>query len=143
MPHVEFSVSGPHLMRPRRPVESSLDRWALAVAGATEPSLVIDADMIVVALSPSFEELLGLPVPAVGRGLLDEVLELLDFADGAQLAAGEIGKIPPLLAISSGRLARGLLRVRCAQNFCTLDAVATPVAELGVVTGSLTFFSLV
>jgi PAS domain-containing protein len=143
VPHVELSVSEPHLARPRL-AESSLDRWATAVADAAEPSLVIDEAAVIVAISASFEDLLGLTQSPVDRPLLDGVLQLLDFADGGALDAGEIAKTPPLLALSSGRLARGLVRVRCASGPCTFDAIATPlVDEDNEVCGSLTFFSTV
>lgn len=109
---------------------------------AEEPSLVIDVRHMIVATSLPFEALVGLQRPAAGQGLL-EVLTLLDFANGAPLSDAEIGKIPPLLALSSGRLARGLLRLRCGDTACTLDAIATPLFSGGATIGSLTFFSRV
>lgn len=106
--------------------------------------MVIDADAMIVALSVSCHQLLGLRDSVVGRGLLDGVLRLLDFThDGGALTDGEVGKIPPLLALSSGRLARGLLRVRCGTGACTLDAIATPIFDTSTIVGSLTFFSQV
>lgn len=108
--------------------------------------MVLDLEAVIIATSASFERILGLECPPVGRDLLDEVLSLLDFGDGAALDGGEISKIPPLLALSSGRMARGLMRVgRCdhREMACTLDAIATPLVESGAVTGSLTFFSQV
>lgn len=143
MPHVELSVSEPHLARSRQFIESSLERWSVAVSAAAEPSLVIDDRAVIVAISASFDQLLGLTESAIGRPMLDGVLQLLDFADGAELTDGEVGKTPPLLALSSGRLARGLMRVRCASGACTLDAIATPLVEPGRIAGSLTFFSTV
>jgi hypothetical protein len=143
VPHVELSLSESHATKPPT-VESSLDRWAAAVAAAAEPSLAIDREQTILALSKSCHELLGLREPAVGRKLLPQVLRLLDFGPAAvDLTEGEIGKIPPLLALSSGRLARGLLRVRCAKGSCTLDAIATPLLDGSRVVGSLTFFTQV
>lgn len=142
MPHVELSLSEVHAPRP--PVASSLDRWAVAVADAAEPCLVIDVGATIVAVSPSCRELLGIGQAAVGHNLLDGVLRLLDFSpEAGVLDEGEVGKIPPLLALSSGRLARGILRVRCPQGASTFDAIATPLVDGGVVAGSLTFFSQV
>jgi len=143
VPHVELSLSEPPA-RATTPVESSLDRWTVAVADAVEASLIIDDDEVIVAMSPSCYELLGLRKSAVGRELLD-VLGLLDFGpEAVALTGGEVAKIPPLLALTSGRLARGLLRVRCAKGACTLDAIATPLLdESGEAIGSLTFFSQV
>lgn len=143
MAHVELSISDPHLVRAQDIAESSLDRWAATVAEAAEPSLVIDERAVIVAVSASFEELLGLTEPVVDRPLLHGVLQLLDFADGGALDAAEIAKTPPLLALSSGRLARGLVRVRCATGPRTFDAIATPLLQDNEVVGSLTFFSTV
>jgi hypothetical protein len=142
VPHVELSVSDPHVRR--TPVGSSLDQWAAAVTDAAEPCLVIDAQAVIVALSESCRTLLGLDRSAVGQSLFDGVLRLLDFSSAAStLADGELNKIPPLLALSSGRLARGLLRVACADGgaACTLDAIATPLLDGEKPAGSLTFFS--
>jgi hypothetical protein len=143
VPHVELSLSELHSGR-RAPTKSSLDRWVAAVSGAAESGLIIDADAVIVALSGACQEMLGLDETAVGHGLLDGALQLLDFSiAGATLDQGEVGKIPPLLALSSGRLARGLVRVRCAQGACTLDAIAAPLHQGDTVVGSLTFFGQV
>jgi hypothetical protein len=79
VPHVELSVSEPSAVR-RPPVESSLDRWGHAAAGASEPCLVIDARATIVALSGAAADLLGLGGDAVGRSLFDGVPRLLDFS---------------------------------------------------------------
>jgi PAS domain-containing protein len=111
------------------------------VAEASEPCLVIDTDAVVVAISPACDDMLGLESSTIGRRLLD-VLRLLDFsAAGVALDQGELSKIPPLLALASGRLARGLLRVECRDGACTLDAVSTPLLNGDHRAGSLTFFS--
>jgi hypothetical protein len=135
VPHVELSVSEPHVARPR-PADSSLARWAVAAAGAEEHCLVIDLDRVIIAISASFEGLLGLTTTAIGRPLVGGVMQLLDFADGLELTESEIVKTPPLLALTSGRLARGLMRI----PNCTLDAISTPLVEHGAITGSLTYF---
>jgi PAS domain-containing protein len=138
---VELSVTEPSLTRQPR-IESSLARWAEAVADAAEPCLVIDAKATIVALSDSAADLLGLEPDAIGQNLLDGALRLLDFSPtGDALPEGEINKIPPLLALSSARLARGLLRVGYDGTARTLDGVATPLVDGGQVIGSLTFFS--
>jgi hypothetical protein len=152
VPHVEFSL--PDLAMPGWPVEESPQpppaeesahgRWTEAVAAAREPCVLIDQGTVIVAMSLSCARLLGFDEPPVGRGLLDGVLQLLDFsADAAALTDYEIGKIPPLLALSSGRLARGLIRVQCGEEACTLDGIATPIGDETTVAGSLTFFSKV
>lgn len=141
MPHVELSLSEPIASRARPLAPSSLRRWAEAVAHADEASLVIDRHAVIVALSPPCHDLLGFAGAAVGQRLLD-VLRLLDFSgSGVALTPDEVGKIPPLLSLASGRLSRGLLRVECHEGACTLDAITTPLLERHRTAGSLTFFS--
>jgi hypothetical protein len=119
-----------------------LGHWVRAVAGAVEPCLVIDADGVIVAMSPSCVELMSLPASPVGADLRSGPFRLVDFsADGGKLSESEVGKVPPILAVSSGRLARGLIRVRCGDAVATLDAIATPIGPTGAVAGSLTFVS--
>lgn len=130
------------------PARGSLDRWAAVVAGAVEPSLVLDTESVIVAASASCAEMLGCgdSASACGRRLQDAVTQLVDFTDPPdKLDSAEAGKIPPLLAISSGRLARGLMRVACAAGAPTrtMDAIATPLWEGKTLVGSLTFFSRV
>lgn len=131
---------------PSVPAGGSLGRWAAVVAAAPEPSLVLDANGVIVAASAGCAELIGLDdlTTARGRQLRDAVVDLVDFTDSLdKLDSAEAGKIPPLLAISSGRLARGLMRVACPDTHIvsTMDAVATPLWEGATVTGSLTFFA--
>lgn len=145
MAHVELSVSEPLVAgaRDSQPAPPrSLDRWRAAVHGATEPCLVIDEYSCIVAASPRACELLGLGEPqrAVGLSLFAGVLRLLDFtAAGAALGDGELEKIPPVLAFSSQRLARALMRVQSGGEIVTVDAVATPLFDGPTVVGSLTF----
>jgi hypothetical protein len=126
--------------------DDSFSRWVSTVAAADEPCLVIDTGLKIVAASASCCALfdLGSP-PAAGRPLVGETLRLVDFtAARGELTDPEIEKIPPLLAITSGRLARGLLRVQAdapRAAGATIDAVATPLFRDGLVAGSLTFFS--
>jgi PAS domain-containing protein len=128
----------------RTPVDS-FGRWATTVAAAEEPCLVIDSDHTIVSASAACCALLGLgePTQAAGLPLLDAGLRLVDFtAARSELTEPEIEKIPPLLAVTSGRLARGLLRVRGGgDGDATVDAIATPLLIGGAVAGSLTFFS--
>ena len=74
------------------------------------------------------------------------MLRLSDFPAGAgRLDEPEVEKIPPVLAIRSQRLARGLMRVQTdlQQAHLTVDAVATPLMGHDQVVASLTFFSAV
>jgi PAS domain-containing protein len=139
---VELSLSEAYVPRAPQSAESSVRRWASVVADAAEACLIIDSELEVVALSAACRDMLGLQDDAVGRGLLDGELRLLDFGDGGALTDGEVGKIPPLLALSSGQLARGLVRVICPDGGTpTLDAIATPLFDGPTIVGSLTFFS--
>lgn len=124
--------------------QGSLQRWAAAVACAQEPCLVIDADSVIVAASRACADLLICDTAAAcGQRLRDAVLHLVDFTDPPdKLDSAEADKIPPLLAISSGRLARGLIRVaEPGQRASIVDAVATPLRDGSTVVGSLTFFA--
>ncbi|HEY3008000.1 MAG TPA: hypothetical protein VGJ63_08035 [Micromonosporaceae bacterium] len=151
MAHVELSLSEAFVLGtgPAEEPVDVLERWAATVRTADEPCLVIDTDAVIVATSASCCSLLGLgrPEHTVGRFLLDGVLRLVDFtAAGGQLTEAEIDKIPPLLALSSGRLARGLMRVQCSADgfqHATIDAIATPLLRGEKAAGSLTFFSAV
>ncbi|AVT31077.1 MULTISPECIES: hypothetical protein [unclassified Plantactinospora] len=125
-----------------------LTRWSETVSTAAEPCLLIDRETTIAAVSPSCCQLLGLgaPLDALGLPLLGSHLRLLDFtAARGELTEQEVEKIPPLLALHSGRLARGLLRVRCPEaegpEATTVDAIATPILTDGRVAGSLTFFA--
>lgn len=153
MTHVELSLSEALAPSPWIPAEpeydEGLDRWSATVRLAAEPCLVIDAEARIMAASASCCALLGLGDPAaiVGRCLLDGVLRLLDFtAARRELTEAELDTIPPLLALSSGRLARGLIRVQHHAHpdlDATVDAVATPLWGREAAVGALTFFSLV
>ena len=152
--HVALSLSGAFVPQARTPDESefvsSVDRWAATVWQALEPCLVIDVAFSIVAVSPSASELLGLGngMDAVGQPLLggEGSLRLIDFtAGGGDLTEQEIEKIPPLLALTSERLARGLMRVQPSgeDSHLTVDAIATPLLESDRVAASLTFFSAI
>lgn len=133
-------------VRPRAPLRSgpsALERWCSAAAEAPESCLVIDRDHNVLAVSASWCAMLGIADRTIvlGNHLLS-VVRPLDFGDGAELDEGEAHKIPPLLAIKSRTLARGLVRVPGTGGApITLDSVATPLLDGETVTGSLTFFA--
>lgn len=146
MAHVELSLSGAFVPQARTPAEAefvtNVDRWAATVTTAEEPCLIVDAAGSVLAVSLSGSELLGLgkPAEAVGQRLT-EALHLIDFTAGAgRLEEPEFDKIPPLLAVRSERLARGLIRV-AGEPPLTVDAVSTPLMAGERVAGSLTFLS--
>jgi hypothetical protein len=151
--HVELSLSEaftPLVHTPPEPTpDDSFGRWLNTVTAADEPCLLVDTELTIAAASVSCCRLLGLgqPTAAVGRPLVGGGLRLVDFtAARSELPEPEIDKIPPILAIKSGRLARGLLRVQSGDADdadAMVDAIATPVFRRSVVVGSLTFFSAV
>ncbi|MET8910275.1 hypothetical protein [Micromonospora sp. NPDC004551] len=151
MAHVELSLSEVFVPAAGTPTEQESDnvgQWSGMVSRAAEPCLLIDADTTVVAISSSGCDLLclGAPEDVIGRPLLEGGLRLVDFtASPSELTEQETDKIPPLLALHSGRLARGLLRVQGPGSDAgtTVDAISTPVLTDGEVAGSLTFFSAV
>jgi hypothetical protein len=147
--HVELSISEAFVPEARATIQpeqlGSLELWAHTVAAAGEPCMLIDVEMAIVAISESACQLLGLgnPGDATGESLVEGALRLVDFTQArTELPDVEIEKIPPVLAISSGRLARGLLRVQSGieGEAATVDAIATPLHDGGQVSGSLTFF---
>jgi hypothetical protein len=122
----------------------ALDRWAPAVGAATEACLLLDSRGVVVAASANGGALFTVPTAeAIGRRLLDGVLRLMDFNPvSGELPGWEVDKIPPLLAMSTGGLARGLLRVVVADGaVSTFDAISAPLRDGAEVVGSLTFFA--
>jgi hypothetical protein len=152
--HVELSLSTSVTpdWRPPVTVPEELSRWVTAVVESAEAALIIDASATIVATTPACAALLSLRHPWIGERLPDS-LHLVDFtANGAELPEPERELIPPLLAVASGRLARGLMRVRTSAPAeppasrpadvatRTLDAIATPLHADGVAVGSLTFF---
>jgi hypothetical protein len=151
--HVELSLSGAFVPQARTPADAEyvagMDRWMSTVALAAEPCLIIDPSSTIRAVSVSCSELLGLGKPAdvVGQPLIGGVLlRLIDFtAGGGELAEVEVDKIPPMLAIRSGQLARGLMRVQPGTGgpHLTVDAIATPLSHEEQVVASLTFFSAI
>ncbi|MEV0651277.1 hypothetical protein AB0I28_39090 [Phytomonospora sp. NPDC050363] len=142
MPFVELTLSGDD-----ESVEADgavLERWANAVRGAGDPCLLLDARGLIEATSPEGRNLLGLPegIDKAGRGLIDGLVRLVDFTvQQGSLADWELERIPPLQALSSGALARGLLRIAVHQTVYTLDAVSTPLRSGDHLCGSLTFFN--
>lgn len=146
MTHIELSLSPLAQPAAEAGVSEPLERWATSVAAAEEPCLVLNTSGIIVAASPPCAPLFFLKqaFDFVGRHILDpEVLVPIDFTAAAnELSETEREQIPPLLAVSSGRLARGLLRIRKnLQINRTLDAIATPLLHQHAVVGSLTFFA--
>lgn len=103
--------------------------WTLRVREAPEACLLLDDQARVVAMSPRCGELLGLdPLTAVGS-LLADLLPLVDFsASGLPLPDAERHS-PPLRALTSGALSRGLVRLRRRDALHTYDVVGVPLSD--------------
>ncbi|MGR6322770.1 hypothetical protein Q2K19_11685 [Micromonospora soli] len=148
MAHVELSLSevfAPSAGTSTEQESDNVGQWSGTVSRAAEPCLLIDADTTVLAISSAGCELLclGAPEDVIGRPLLEGGLRLVDFtAHPNELTEQDTEKIPPLLALHSKQLARGLLRVKGPGDDAgtTVDAISTPVLSDGRVAGSLTFF---
>jgi hypothetical protein len=137
---LSFELSGPSPHG--RAWQRSLSMWADTASVANEPCIVIDRVGDVVAASPGCADLFMIDVAAAaGRALVGAVLDLRDFsARQGTLPDWEVKKIPPLLALSSRALARGLLRVWVGNSAETVDAISVPLIDSGVIVGSLSFF---
>jgi PAS domain-containing protein len=150
MAHIELSLmpadAAPDALHPALRVVGParhLDAWMEAVSDAEEPCLLLDAGGVMLAVSRACVALLGAAEPEdlLGRGLLEDVLDLVDFTAAQEpLGDAQLERLPPLLALASGALARGLLRIRAGNTVRTLDAVSTPMRAHGQLVGSLTFF---
>jgi len=124
---------------PRR--ATPVDLWRIATSAATTPTVLIDRDGLVVAMSESGARLLATTAEnALGRPFLATVT-LLDFIAGhPTMEYAE--RIPPLAAVRDGMIVRGLLRVAHGDVAVTVDAVGAPLCdESGAVVGSLSFFA--
>lgn len=119
-----------------------LDHWLDAAHHSEDACLVVDADGVVAGISDVCLVALGISSSAeiLGRGLLDDVVDFVDFAGaGVRPVPAELSKIPPLLVLQSGGVARGLIRVRTSAGVTTLDAASAAVHADGGLAGSVTF----
>jgi PAS domain-containing protein len=117
--------------------------WARLAGRSADLVVVLDVSGRVLAVSPSAAELVGDPdsAAAVGRHLLD-VLDLVDFNPMPGDASMYADRIPPLLALASNALSRGLLRIRTGGRTETLDAIAAPVHDSsGALVGTVAFLA--
>jgi hypothetical protein len=120
-------------------LQGSVGEWARRITEAQETCLLLDDRGRVVALSTGCALALNLdPVLALGRPLR-ELVCLVDFsATGVPVEDPEI-QLPPLKALRSQAMARGLVRLRLGPSvLTTYDVVGVPLAG-GV--GALGFFS--
>jgi PAS domain-containing protein len=111
--------------------------WHAAVQASTEACLLLDSDARVVAASPAVGAVLGTTAAsAVGAKFVD-LVTAVDFTSGAAPDLELERSMPPLRALATGGLARGLLRLRSAAGLVTYDVVAVPLSGQS---GALAFF---
>jgi PAS domain-containing protein len=128
------------------PAVEPLAAWVAVAAGSPDACLVLDDRGRVAGCSEPAAELLGeLSARMLGRPLVGDVIELVDFSANAGPGDSYALRIPPLLALTSERPTRGLLRVRHGDGRrVTLDAVSAPVhAPGGALAGSVSFLTAV
>jgi PAS domain S-box-containing protein len=110
--------------------EAAIGHWVAAARASLDACIVVDVSGTVAALSPTAADLLGTASASVVGRLLDEVLHLVDFTDGAGEAKGAARRIPPLIAVRENSLSRGMIRVRRPDGArLMLDAVAAPIHD--------------
>lgn len=120
-------------------VQGSVSAWAQRVTEAQETCLVLNDRGRVVALSTGCALALNLdPHACLGRPLL-ELVTLVDFSQtGVPVDDADV-QLPPLKALRSGTMARGLVRLRLGHGLLvTYDVVGVPLAAGQ---GALGFFS--
>jgi hypothetical protein len=120
-------------------LEGGIAAWAQRVTEAQETCLVLNERGRVVAMSAGTAMSLNLdPTACMGRPLL-ELVTLVDFSQiGVPVEDPDV-QLPPLKALRTGTLARGLVRLRLAHGLLvTYDVVGVPLAGGQ---GALGFFS--
>jgi PAS domain-containing protein len=111
--------------------------WHTAVQASEEACLLLDRDARVVAASAAVGAVLGTTAAsAVGAKFVD-LVTAVDFTSGAAPDLELERSMPPLRALATGGLARGLLRLRSAAGLVTYDVVAVPLSGQS---GALAFF---
>lgn len=100
--------------------------WAGAVRSAAEACLLLDGEGRVCAVSPTASAVLG-GSGAMGARFAD-LVRLVDFTSGAAPEIEPERSMPPLRALTTGGLARGLMRLRVTDgSLVTYDVVAVPL----------------
>ena len=111
--------------------------WHAAVRASTEACLLLDRDARVVAASNAVGAVLGTTAAsAIGAKFVD-LVTAVDFTSGAAPDQELERSMPPLRALATGGLARGLLRLRSSTGLVTYDVVAVPLTGQS---GALAFF---
>jgi len=111
--------------------------WHAAVQASEEACVLLDEDARVVAASSSVGAVLGTTAAAAVGAKFVDLVTAVDFTSGAAPDLELERSVPPLRALSTGGLARGLLRLRSAAGLVTYDVVAVPLVGQA---GALAFF---
>ena len=101
--------------------------WLPAVRASAEACLLLDAEGRVSAASTGAGAVLGGTTAAIGTKFSD-LVKAVDFTSGAAPELEPERSMPPLRALATGGLARGLMRLRVADgSLVTYDVVAVPL----------------
>lgn len=131
----------PRTLRLDEPARGGVSQWAGRVRDADEPCLLIDAEGRVAAASRPCGELLSVEPLRIIGALLADLLEMIDFSAAGVPLADPARHAPPLRALSTGGMARGLVRLRPTSGPpVTYDVVGIPLAGGS---GALAFFTIV
>jgi hypothetical protein len=106
-----------------------LDDWATRVREAAEAMLLLDASGRLVAVSTSAGELLGLDTATASGAMLLDLVEVVDFTAAAVPVPDPDIQLAPLRALVTGRLHRGLVRLRTSFGLRSYDVVGIPLAD--------------
>ncbi|MCW2668585.1 MAG: hypothetical protein JWO27_482 [Frankiales bacterium] len=108
-----------------------LEAWAGRVRDAAEAMLLVDRSGRLMALSRPCGELLGLDLARAPGALLLDLVQVVDFTAAAGPVPDPEVQLPPLRAAVTGRLNRGLVRLRTDGTVRSYDVVGIPLSEAG------------
>lgn len=111
--------------------------WHAAVTASAEACLLLDCESRVVAASASVGAVLGTTAATALGARIADLVTAVDFTAGAVPDEELERSMPPLRALRTGGLARGLLRLRSAAGLVTYDVIAVPLVDQA---GVLAFF---
>ncbi len=137
---VEPYPSLPRLVHLDAPKDEGLQAWTTRVREADEAVLVLDARGRVTGMSASCAGLLRVDPGQVFGALLVDMVTLVDFTAAALPLTEPERQVPPLRALATGALARGLVRFTRNGRTSTHDVVGVPLARGA---GALAFFTAV
>jgi hypothetical protein len=106
-----------------------VEAWAPRVREASEAMLLVDATGRLIALSAAAGTLLGLDPTATAGALLLDLVRVVDFTAAAVPVPDPEVQLPPLRAIATGRLNRGLVRLQSGHLVRSYDVVGVPLSD--------------